>query len=354
MYESNNIMGIFNEKAIVGSPIVSGIDNLFAGNNKTVMQKVSSTQHLAKVSSVNMSALKPDAINANPDLTGMKATAMQSREQVASAAAGFASEVKNVQSVMDGALKQAAKNLNINPKHAAMTIKPAPSTTHADAAGSMGADVMLGGLAGIAAISYGAIQDILQERNHLPPKQEAKLLAKMQELLSPKRDENGTVVQAAEIPSQFDLCNIEAKEIKELYMPPERHPEGRLFANMLHKLDTEILPELDTADVRKANNTGNKLNEAIEKGDGVAVTAIVKNDDVLANAMLKEPTMTAGEIEFQVATLGDFSGIETNKEEIYSLNNDSNVKKALASFNNEYKLNASLSDNDPSLSTMTA
>ena len=116
-WSGTDIMGAFNRNAGGKTVLDNAVDN-----TQTVVQKISNTQHLAKVSGVNISALKPDTTNANPNQGAMMATAMQSREQVASALAGFKAEVQDIQSKMDMALAQACEILHLDPKAAADTI----------------------------------------------------------------------------------------------------------------------------------------------------------------------------------------------------------------------------------------
>ena len=172
-----------------------------------------------------------------------------------------------------------------------------------------------------------AVGDYKRERNKLSPEQEARLLDEMQALLSPKRDEQGNIVEPAKIPSDYDFDKIAASEIKDLYMPAEQHVEGQILTDMLYELDNEVLPHLQTGEERKHNNEGNKLTHAIEEGDQIAAAAITQ-DNVTAAEMVETPTSSA--VLFQTRSLADLSGVGAEKTDFTGMGQETKLTLASA------------------------
>jgi hypothetical protein len=173
--------------------------------------------------------------------------AMSTKQDLNTLQGVHANEVHKIQNTLDTALAQSAKNLNVDLQSAQLSFHPAQKTDHATAGASMIADVMTPGSAAIFVAAAQAISDVKAERGKLKPEQEAKIADEMYTLLSPKRDMKGNIVAPPAIANDLDLEKVPRHEfaplLKQLFMPPEEHKEGKLLANAQHFMDQEVLPQ---------------------------------------------------------------------------------------------------------------
>ncbi len=303
----NTVSNAFTPLAGISSSVQikdPGVIDAAFGNSKTVMQKLSNTDHIASLPLVNTSALKVDAGKSISDMKGIAATAQMSKEQAVKVGSNFASEVKQAQTATMEAMNQAAKSIGIDRNAAALTVLPTPATSHMSAGASMGADLALGGCASTVTMAMQAMSEIRNECKKLPPNVEAQLMDKMLTLLTPQKDAQGAVISPAVVPNDFDFEALKPEDLKELLLPPEQHPEGKIIADMIHELDEVI--ELHGHVIENEHDvvTADKVEAAITSQDAGA---------------LKEMDMDAGNVLLTEQSLRSIKGIHLKENVIEDL-----------------------------------
>lgn len=224
-------------------------------------------------------------------------TATNVKTELKEMQASFKEEVQQAQKTLEGVMDIASAEMNLDPRLARNTFFPPPQSDTINA------------LANKFTSGATAAYDIISALPKLSPEQESKLVAKMMDLMTPKRDPiTDKVVEAPKINTKYASAIEELDKkgqftpefLKKAMEPAEQQPEWLAMTTLEEKLDVEIA-------VHEEHEDSNEALAMIEKETGIELDASRKTS--------VDPEIVIPAIALASEALNDpnFSGVKAEK-----------------------------------------
>lgn len=222
-------------------------------------------------------------------------TATEVKTELGKVQASFKQEVAGVQQALTAAMDEASKEMNLDPRLARNTFFPAPQSGIEDA------------LANKVTSGVSSAYDVISALPKLKPEQESKLVAKIMDMMTPKRDPlTDKVVEQPKIDTKYASAIEELGKkgeftpefLKEAFKPAEEQPEWEAMAALEEDLNREIA-------VHEEHEANNETLATIEKETGIRLDAQEKID------INPEQVIWAVTLTGEALNDPDFSGVKS-------------------------------------------
>lgn len=228
---------------------------------------------------------------------GAHQTATNVKAELKEVQASFKEEVQQAQTALAGAMDAASVEMQLDPRLAHNTFFPAPQSGTGDA------------LANKYTSGATTALDIVSTLPKLNPDQQSRLIAKMMDLITPKRDPmTDKIVEAAKIDTKYASAieelgkqgKFDADFLKEAFKPAEQQPEWLAMTTLEEKLDVEIA-------VHEEHEDSNEVLATIERETGLRLDA--------KQQISVDPEIVIPAIALVGESLNDpdFSGVKADK-----------------------------------------
>lgn len=224
-------------------------------------------------------------------------TATNVKAELKEVQASFKEEVQQAQTALAGAMDAASAEMGLDPRLAQNTFFPAPQSGIGDA------------VANKVTSGATAAYDIVSTLPKLSPEQESKIIAKMMDLMTPKRDPmTDKIVEAPKIDTKYASAieelgkqgKFDAEFLKEAMKPAEQQPEWLAMTTLEKELDVQI----GTHEVKEESN---EALATIEKATGLRLDATQQT------AVDPEIVIPAIALVGESLSDPDFSGVKADK-----------------------------------------